>query len=127
MFMLILTFILVCHILACLWFFVAKVEDFPPDSWVTINDYNDASNFDLYIVSFYYTITTLTTVEYGDITPGNSTEKIVSCILMINGVVFYSNIIGLLTSIMTELDKRNSKISSKFGVLDEISKEFKLN
>ena len=67
----------------------------------------DASNFVIYTASFYYTITTLTTVGYGDITPVSSTEKIVSSFLMLTGVLFYSYIIGMLTSIMTELDKKN--------------------
>ena len=70
----------------------------------------DSSKFDLYIASFYYTLTTLTTVGYGDITPMNTNEVIVSSFFMFIGVLFYSYIIGLITTIMTQLDKRNSKL-----------------
>ena len=70
----------------------------------------DSSKFDLYIASFYYTLTTLTTVGYGDITPIITNEVIVSSFFMFIGVLFYSCIIGLITTIMTQLDKRNSKL-----------------
>jgi len=33
---------------------------------------NDYSDMDLYIASYYFTVTTITTVGYGDITPTQS-------------------------------------------------------
>ena len=73
----VLMFFLLSHVTACLWYFLAKLEGFPPDSWVVKHSYMDSPNFDVYIASFYYIITTITTVGYGDITPGTTTERFI--------------------------------------------------
>ena len=36
--------LLLVHITACFWFYVAKFEDFNPDTWVVRHGYMDASN-----------------------------------------------------------------------------------
>ena len=33
-----------CHIVACIWFFVARIEGFGPDTWVFSSDNLDKSN-----------------------------------------------------------------------------------
>ena len=55
---------------------------------------------ELYLTSFYFTITTIVTVGYGDITAVSMIEKIVSIFLMITGVVAFSFATGILASII---------------------------
>jgi voltage-gated potassium channel Kch len=55
---------------------------------------------ELYITALYFTVTTITTVGYGDISGTNTTERLVSIFLMILGVVFFSFSTGALTSII---------------------------
>jgi Trk-type K+ transport system membrane component len=50
----------------------------------------------VYIAAYYYTVTTVTTVGYGDISGSNSGEKIFCMILMVVGVVFFSIVSGYL-------------------------------
>ena len=49
---------------------------------------------------FYFTISTLATVGYGDYTPKNSNERIVVIILMVAGVAFFSYIMNHFNNII---------------------------
>ena len=43
----ILAFLLLNHLAACVWYFVAKMEDFNPDSWVMKLGYIDSSSVEV--------------------------------------------------------------------------------
>ena len=60
----------------------------------------DLNDYDLYVSSIYFTVTTIVTVGYGDITAINSTEKIICVFLMIIGVISFSFATGSLSSII---------------------------
>lgn len=40
---------IVTHVFACLWYFLAKWNDFSPDTWVVQENYQDEDNFTKYI------------------------------------------------------------------------------
>ena len=71
-------------------------------------------------------MTTLTTVGYGDITAANSIERGVCIIVMLGGVFFYSYTIGTITSLMSDFDRRQSKLNSKLLILQDIDKNYTL-
>ena len=69
----------------------------------------------------------MSTVGYGDITARTDMEQILSIILMLFGVVFFSFVIGSISSIFSRIDTREAQISNKMAIIDEFSKESKLN
>ena len=126
LFFFVLTFLLMNHLCACFWYFMAKIEDFSPDSWVVRLGYIDSSNIELYIISFYWTLTTVTTVGYGDITAGTTIERIYNLFIMSFGVLLYSFAIGSLSSIVSTLDQKSEEMNQKLQILSSIKKEFNL-
>jgi hypothetical protein len=60
----------------------------------------DMNNFSIYLTSFYWTITTVTTVGYGDIGGNNNLERFFCAVMMIIGVIAFSFANGSLTSII---------------------------
>jgi len=68
------------------------------------------SPFSLYIASFYFVVTTITTVGYGDISGNNSAERMFGCLLMIIGVLAFSFSTGQLSSIMATKDSQTSRM-----------------
>ena len=113
----IMIFLMLSHLMACLWIFTAdlsidepimeninngnstktKNQDEYSTNWVIDGGYQDLDWSDLYLASFYFTVTTITTVGYGDISGTNFTERLICIFLMITGVLFFSFSSGTLT------------------------------
>lgn len=85
------------HLVGCLWFLSAKLDDFNPDTWVVRLNYLDQSPETQYLASLYWALQTLTTVGFGDINATTIPEKILAILWMIFGVGFYSFTIGNLS------------------------------
>ena len=74
-----------------------------------------AGNFDssdiptLYVTAVYYTVTTISTVGYGDISGNNNTERIICIFLMITGVFFFSFSSGNFTLLISNYEQVNAK------------------
>ena len=48
--------------------FVARFDEQSKINWIYSKDMQDTDNANLYVTSFYFVVTTLVTVGYGDIT-----------------------------------------------------------
>jgi len=46
------------------------------DNWISLGGYIDYTDGELYTVAFYFTVTKIVTVGYGDVTPKNDGERI---------------------------------------------------
>ena len=68
-------FILLCHFTACLWYFVARMDSLNPETWVIKGSYQDLPKIQIYVAALYWTVTTITTVGYGDISAGTNNER----------------------------------------------------
>jgi len=91
------------HWLACIWFYSAFSSGFPADSWAARASIIDSSPVAQYVRSVYWTITTMTTVGYGDITPARSIEYVLSAIIMLMGASLYAFIIGSIASLLSSI------------------------
>jgi hypothetical protein len=73
-------------------------------------DLLDSSPQMQYIISFYWSFQTITTIGYGDISAGNETERYVAIAAMIIGTGFYSYTIGNMTAMILSLDEDNEEL-----------------
>ncbi len=108
------------HLSSCLFYFITKLEENSPDIWVNRLGLTDSSPFELYITSFYWSLTTVTTVGYGDVVSYTKYEKIYNLFIMSFGVVMYSFLIGMLSNIVEIIDQKNSEMNMKLNELQEI-------
>lgn len=53
--------------MGCLWYMVAKLNNFGPDTWVYELDLLGKSEYELYLTSIYWAVATICTVGFGDI------------------------------------------------------------
>ena len=107
---------MVCHIMACMWIFSAGMSvDTVLDenkekvlageeNWITEKAYQNMTQSELYCTAFYFTVTTITTVGYGDISGFNVVEKIMCVFLMLAGTFFFAFASGTLTAMISNYD-----------------------
>lgn len=119
-------FLVLCHNLACLWFWVARLEGLGSGSWVARFDLADAAAEAQYVASFYFIVATITTVGYGDFNGGTEAERLFCCVLMLIGVVAYSMSISALSQLISERRRRAQDLRQRLGVLDRIRRRYRL-
>ncbi|XP_019740549.1 LOW QUALITY PROTEIN: potassium voltage-gated channel subfamily H member 5-like [Hippocampus comes] len=125
--LLVCVFGLVAHWLACIWYSIGDYEvidertnSIKTDSWLyqlalsigTPYRYNASGtgrweggpNKDtLYISSLYFTMTSLTTIGFGNIAPTTDGEKVFSVAMMMVGSLLYATIFGNVTTIFQQM------------------------
>ena len=94
-------FLILFHNLACIWFLIARYNDFEEDTWVYRYEFVSKPIRAQYLASFYFILTTITTVGYGDISPKNEAEHAFCILVMMIGVFSYSLAIGTFTSLIS--------------------------
>ena len=120
------TFVLFCHVITCFWVMIQGFETDLPETWIYVNQFQDLGQSDLYIRAFYFTVTTITTVGFGDISPSTNMEMVFGIIVMISGVIAFSYATGALSSILSNMDDRQAKLKNKIDVLDGIKDTYKI-
>ncbi|KAK7134410.1 hypothetical protein R3I93_017732 [Phoxinus phoxinus] len=116
LFLLMCTFLLIAHWLACIWYAIGHVErPYMKTGWLdNLADqlgkpYNDSdassgpSNQDKYITALYFTISSLTSVGFGNVSPNTNSEKLFSICVMLIGSLMYASIFGNVSAIIQRL------------------------
>ncbi|XP_047427654.1 potassium voltage-gated channel subfamily H member 6a isoform X2 [Mugil cephalus] len=122
LFLLMCTFALIAHWLACIWYAIGNVERTSPAriggmkiGWLdNLADqigkhYNDSdmtsgpSIKDKYVTALYFTFSSLTSVGFGNVSPNTNPEKIFSICVMLIGSLMYASIFGNVSAIIQRL------------------------
>uniref|UniRef100_H0UXI5 Potassium voltage-gated channel subfamily H member 5 n=1 Tax=Cavia porcellus TaxID=10141 RepID=H0UXI5_CAVPO len=124
--LLVCVFGLVAHWLACIWYSIGDYEVIDEvtntiqiDSWLyqlalsigTPYRYNSSAGIweggpskdSLYVSSLYFTMTSLTTIGFGNIAPTTDVEKMFSVAMMMVGSLLYATIFGNVTTIFQQM------------------------
>ena len=76
--------------------------------WITYNEFRNEGIFGLYAISVYFTMQTLTTVGYGDVSIPTSQERFFIIMVQFIGIIFFSFASGSLTNIIANYDSNNA-------------------
>jgi voltage-gated potassium channel len=85
--------------------------------WLIIEGFSD-DNLTAYNKAFYWSMTTLTTIGYGDITPSNNISRMFTVVVMVIGVGVYGIIFGNISRVLLNADRHREAKKEK---IDDIS------
>jgi len=88
--------LLTAHWLACGWLAL--------NGNTTLTDQVVVSGFRRYLRALYWSITTLATVGYGDLTPTTDAQIVFTMVVMLLGVAIYGYVIGNVASLLANID-----------------------
>lgn len=72
----------------------------------------------------YFTIATITTVGFGDITGYTQNERLMCILLMLIGVFAFSFSTSQLSSMLSSIDARNASLNEKMDTLNKIRRDY---
>ncbi|XP_029129980.1 potassium channel AKT1 isoform X2 [Cajanus cajan] len=99
------------HCAACFYYLIAARYHDPKKTWIgaTMDNFLQHSLWSRYVTSIYWSITTLTTVGYGDLHPVNSREMIFDIFYMLFNLGLTAYLIGNMTNLVVHGTSRTRK------------------
>ena len=112
-----LIFFLFVHLFICLHIYLA-FQSYP--NWIIYTNIINESFFAKYITSFYFMITTMTTVGYGDIICISFIERIYHIILLVIGTLLYTFLVSKIGNYLRDESHEQIKLDKDLNILENI-------
>ena len=97
-FRLIIIALIITYFIGCLWYTISSNMNTSNPTFINYTDFtnviDEKTMWERFIISWYFALTTLSTVGYGDYYPVSDVERIWAVAIMLGGVAFFSYIMG---------------------------------
>lgn len=110
------------HLVGCLWYFSADVNDLGADTWAAPFSLDDpeVGTSHRYLLAVYYAFVTITTVGYGDITPKNELERTVAILTTAIGTAAFAYVVGKVTALAAQAEASATEFYQKMSSVNEL-------
>lgn len=123
--------LIMSHWAACLLRIVPQIEDGETD-WMkgyfegSLGLVDVPSTGSVYLAAYYWSVMTLTTIGYGDVTAQTDAERLLLTVLMIIGGGMYAYIVGAVCGIVASMDMLKIEFRQAVDELNMFMKEKKI-
>ncbi|KAL2897808.1 Potassium channel AKT1 [Bienertia sinuspersici] len=116
------------HCAACFYFYLAAHYPDPKKTWISLSleNFETANLWLLYVTSIYWSITTLTTVGYGDLHPVNIREMIFDIFFMLFNLGLTAYLIGNMTNLVVHGTSRTRNFRDRIQAASNFSQRNRL-
>ncbi|CAN8061639.1 unnamed protein product [Agarophyton chilense] len=111
------TVIFISHWFACAFFYFGSLGLDTP--W-TAEDYVPADLYGKYMTALYFSVYTITTIGYGDVTPENTVERTYTTVIMFLGAACFAYIISQVSNISVELNNSSERFRQTMDSLTDL-------
>ncbi|KAJ0412771.1 hypothetical protein ATCC90586_002401 [Pythium insidiosum] len=111
--------LLVTHVLACFWHLVGYTDDDTSETWINTADLHHVRPGERYVYSFYWVVSTLAGVGYGDVHATNTEERLFAMATQIVGACGFGIIIGNITKILENWNREAMSRVRKLSIVQE--------
>ncbi|XP_073704608.1 potassium/sodium hyperpolarization-activated cyclic nucleotide-gated channel 2-like [Garra rufa] len=105
--------LLLCHWDGCLQFLVPMLQDFPSDSWVSLNKMVNDTWSELYSFAVFKAMSHMLCIGYGRQAPESLSDIWLTMLSMIVGATCYAVFIGHATALIQSLDSSRRQYQEK--------------
>ncbi|CAK70404.1 unnamed protein product (macronuclear) [Paramecium tetraurelia] len=124
-------FILLCaHFSACIWHKLGVWGDWGDKNtltWLIKEQLYNSMWIDRYVVSFYWSIVTMTTIGYGDITPVNLTERLFCIGMTLISTATFAYSVNSIGQIFQDMSKQSVQFKTNMNSLNRYLKNQKVS
>ena len=110
-------FFLFIHLFVCFHLYLSFLN-YP--NWTINSNMMNYSFWEKYVTSFYFMITTMTTVGYGDIVCASSIERIYHIILLAIGTLLYTFLVSKIGNYLRDKSHEQIKLSKDLDILENL-------
>ena len=112
------------HMLGCFWFYVAATAEEAGEEVTWVMSYDGGSAYDApvskqYVYSVYWSLTTLTTIGYGDITPTNMHERYYCLFAMLIGALMFGYMLSTIGSMVSAMDRQAAAFEERMDMVKD--------
>ncbi|DAZ97245.1 TPA: hypothetical protein N0F65_010407, partial [Lagenidium giganteum] len=125
-------FLSAAHQVGSLYYLLARLQiehKYADTSWITVDPILNANPDSIlvqYIRSLYWCLETFTVVCFGDVLAHNALETVFASMTCILGWVCISQVIGKMTSLMTNMDQDAHELTERIEDFEQYAKRSKL-
>lgn len=123
------TIILINHLFACLWVFIAKLEDDADweKTWMIGASIQDADWSIQYVTAYYFTTVTMITVGYGDILPKNQFEMMLCVVTMMIACGVFGYSLNEVALIFNNFFRVDTEVRQKISAIQRFMSKKSIN
>ncbi|XP_066152447.1 potassium/sodium hyperpolarization-activated cyclic nucleotide-gated channel 2 isoform X2 [Euwallacea fornicatus] len=111
--------LLIGHWSGCLQFLVPMLQNFPANSWVAINELQEAYWLEQYSWALFKAMSHMLCIGYGRFPPQSLTDMWLTMLSMISGATCYALFLGHATNLIQSLDSSRRQYREKVKQVEE--------
>lgn len=111
--------LLIGHWSGCLQFLVPMLQGFPENSWVAINELQDAYWIEQYSWALFKAMSHMLCIGYGRFPPQSLTDMWLTMLSMISGATCYALFLGHATNLIQSLDSSRRQYRERVKQVEE--------